>query len=196
MSISEKILNIQNELKAPKSQWNSFGKYNYRNAEDILEAAKPLLKKEGVILTLTDEIVLIGNRYYVKSTATVKYADESIVVSAYAREEENKKGMDGSQVTGASSSYARKYALNGLFLIDDTKDSDFTNDNQVKNNTIQLNKLSEEQIKRLYTNKAGYDSKKMDELVKKKYRKDTKSLTKEEYKYICESLEKNQGGKK
>ncbi len=198
MSISEKILNIQNELKAPKSQWNSFGKYNYRNAEDILEAAKPLLKKEGVILTLTDEIVLIGNRYYVKSTATVKYADESIVVSAYAREEENKKGMDGSQVTGASSSYARKYALNGLFLIDDTKDSDFTNDNQVKNNTTQLNKLSEEQIKRLYTigNKAGYDSKKMDELVKKKYRKDTKSLTKEEYKYVCESLEKNQGGKK
>lgn len=198
MSISEKILNIQNELKAPKSQWNSFGKYNYRNAEDILEAAKPLLKKEGVILTLTDEIVLIGNKYYVKSTATVKYADESIVVSAYAREEENKKGMDGSQVTGASSSYARKYALNGLFLIDDTKDSDFTNDNQVKNNTIQLNKLSEEQIKRLYTigNKAGYDSKKMDELVKKKYRKDTKSLTKEEYKYVCESLEKNQGGKK
>lgn len=198
MSINEKILNIQNELKAPKSQWNNFGKYNYRNAEDILEAAKPLLKKEGVILTLTDEIVLIGSRYYVKSTATVKYADESIVVSAYAREEENKKGMDGSQVTGASSSYARKYALNGLFLIDDTKDSDFTNDNQVKNNTIQLNKLSEEQIKRLYTigNKAGYDSKKMDELVKKKYRKDTKSLTKEEYKYVCESLEKNQGGKK
>lgn len=198
MSISEKILNIQNELKAPKSQWNSFGKYNYRNAEDILETAKPLLKKEGVILTLTDEIVLIGNRYYVKSTATVKYADESIAVSAYAREEENKKGMDGSQVTGASSSYARKYALNGLFLIDDTKDSDFTNDNQVKNNTTQLNKLSEEQIKRLYTigNKAGYDSKKMDELVKKKYRKDTKSLTQEEYKYICESLEKNQGGKK
>nr|DAW30950.1 MAG TPA: ERF superfamily protein [Caudoviricetes sp.] len=198
MSINEKILNIQNELKAPKSQWNNFGKYNYRNAEDILEAAKPLLKKEGVILTLTDEIVLIGSRYYVKSTATVKYADESIVVSAYAREEENKKGMDGSQVTGASSSYARKYALNGLFLIDDTKDSDFTNDNQVKNNTTQLNKLSEEQIKRLYTigNKAGYDSKKMDELVKKKYRKDTKSLTQEEYKYICESLEKNQGGKK
>ena len=106
--------------------------------------------------------------------------------------------MDGSQVTGASSSYARKYALNGLFLIDDTKDSDFTNDNQVKNNTTQLNKLSEEQIKRLYTigNKAGHDSKKMDELVKKKYRKDTKSLTQEEYKYICESLEKNQGGKK
>lgn len=198
MSINEKILNIQNELKAPKSQWNNFGKYNYRNAEDILEAAKPLLKKEGVILTLTDEIVLIGSRYYVKSTATVKYADESIVVSAYAREEENKKGMDGSQVTGASSSYARKYALNGLFLIDDTKDSDFTNDNQVKNNTTQLNKLSEEQIKRLYTigNKAGHDSKKMDELVKKKYRKDTKSLTQEEYKYICESLEKNQGGKK
>ena len=91
MSINEKILNIQNELKAPKSQWNNFGKYNYRNAEDILEARKPLLKKEGVILTLTDEIVLIGSRYYVKSTATVKYADESIVVSAYAREEENKK---------------------------------------------------------------------------------------------------------
>lgn len=128
MNIHENLAAIQAALKAPKSQFNSFGGYHYRNAEDILEAVKPLLAQQGCVLTCTDEIVLIGERYYVKATATICNKEGQIVqTSAYAREEESKKGMDGSQVTGASSSYARKYALNGLFCIDDTKDSDTTN---------------------------------------------------------------------
>ena len=122
------LVTIQNELKAPKAQYNAFGKYNYRNAEDILEALKPLLLKHNCILFLSDEITHIEGRHYVKTTATFIDSDGSTIsVSAYAREEQDKKGMDGSQITGASSSYARKYALNGLFLIDDTKDSDTTN---------------------------------------------------------------------
>jgi len=129
MSAYSKLLNIQTELKAPKSQRNTFGNYNYRNCEDILEAVKSLLKQEKAIIVLTDEVILIGERYYVKATATFTDIEsgESVSNSAYAREEENKKGMDGSQITGASSSYARKYALNGLLAIDDTKDSDTTN---------------------------------------------------------------------
>jgi len=118
-----KILNkIQKELKSPKGQYNTFGKYKYRNCEDILEAVKPLLGDS--ILTITDSIVMIGDRYYVKAIATIKDDKESIFTEAFARESEIKKGMDSAQVTGAASSYARKYALNGLFLIDDTKDSD------------------------------------------------------------------------
>ena len=113
---------IQKELKAPKSQFNSFGKYHYRNCEDILEAVKPLLGED--ILTLTDEIVQVGDRYYVKATATLHEGANDVIVSAYAREALDKKGMDEAQITGAASSYARKYALNGLFLIDDTKDAD------------------------------------------------------------------------
>lgn len=129
MSIYEKLLNIQSELKAPKSQRNDFGKYNYRNCEDILEAVKPLCKKYNAVVYLSDKLVLIGERYYIEATATLVDVEtgENAVVTAYAREEESKKGMDGSQITGASSSYARKYALNGLFDIDDTKDSDTTN---------------------------------------------------------------------
>lgn len=129
MNIYEKLLSVQTSLKAPKSQYNSFGKYAYRNCEDILEAAKPHLKVAKALVFLSDEIVLIGERYYVQATATFVDVEsgEKLSAIAYAREEENKKGMDGSQVTGASSSYARKYALNGLFDIDDTKDSDTTN---------------------------------------------------------------------
>lgn len=122
----EKLKNIQKKLKAPKGQKNTFGKYNYRSCEDILEAVKPLL--EGATLTLTDEIVVLGGsvdqRFYVKSTATIKDGKEEAFATAYAREQETKKGMDSAQITGAASSYARKYALNGLFLIDDTKDAD------------------------------------------------------------------------
>ena len=116
-------------MKAPKGQYNSFGKYKYRSCEDIVESVKPLLKQNGLLLTLTDEIMNIGERFYVKATATIIDTAEGkeISVCAFAREEETKKGMDGSQVTGASSSYARKYALNGIFCIDDTKDSDSTN---------------------------------------------------------------------
>ena len=115
---------IQPELKAPKGQYNSFGKYKYRSCEDILEAAKPILAKHNTALTLSDELVLIGDRYYIKATATLIAAEGSISTTAYAREDETKKGMDGSQITGTASSYARKYALNGLFCIDDTKDDD------------------------------------------------------------------------
>lgn len=126
--MNEKLLNIQNQLKAPKNQKNNFGGYNYRSCEDIFEAVKPLLKEEGLTLRTTDELVNIGDRYYIKATAILSDGKNEIQNTAYAREEENKKGMDGSQITGASSSYARKYALNGLFLIDDVKDSDSTND--------------------------------------------------------------------
>lgn len=129
MNVYEKLANVQAALKAPKGQYNSFGKYKYRSCEDIVESVKPLLKANGLLLTLTDEIENIGGRFYVKATATIiDTADGNMIfVCAYAREEETKKGMDGSQVTGASSSYARKYALNGIFAIDDTKDSDSTN---------------------------------------------------------------------
>ena len=125
--IQEKILAVQKELKAPKNQRNNFGGYNYRSCEDILEAVKPLLVKHGLLLTLSDEMVAVGDRVYVKATAMIRGDEGNIVVTAYAREEAEKKGMDGSQITGAASSYARKYALNGLFCIDDTKDSDATN---------------------------------------------------------------------
>ena len=127
MSIVKTLSKIQAELKAPKGQRNTFGKYNYRSAEDILEAVKPLTAKNGLILTLSDEIELIGDRIYVKATARLTNGEQEVVTVAFAREEENKKGMDASQVTGAASSYARKYALNGLFCIDDTKDPDATN---------------------------------------------------------------------
>ena len=130
MNIYEKLLYVQNNLKAPKNQFNKFGGYNYRNCEDILEAAKPICKDVNALVWLTDNIVMVGERYYVEATATFVDIEsgEKLLAVAYAREEESKKGMDGSQVTGASSSYARKYALNGLFDIDDTKDSDGTND--------------------------------------------------------------------
>ncbi|MBE5035532.1 ERF family protein [Gallibacter intestinalis] len=121
----KELLQIQNELKAPKGQYNSFGKYKYRSCEDILEAVKPLCVKYGVILTLSDEIVQVGERYYIRATAKLqKEGCSDVSVTAYAREALEKKGMDDSQITGTASSYARKYALNGLFCIDDTKDAD------------------------------------------------------------------------
>lgn len=127
----KELITIQSELKAPKSQFNKFGGYKYRKAEDILEAVKPLLAKQKCTLIITDDVVLIGNRIYVKATATIKNEKgECETTNGWAREEETKKGMDGSQITGASSSYARKYALNGLFAIDDNADSDTTNDGQ------------------------------------------------------------------
>lgn len=129
-NIESRLLAIQSELKAPKSQYNSFGKYNYRNCEDIFEAVKPLCVKHGAVLKLSDNLVQVGERYYITATATLANIEnpvEVISTTAFAREEAEKKGMDGSQVTGASSSYARKYALNALFCIDDTKDSDTTN---------------------------------------------------------------------
>lgn len=122
---------LQLALKVPKSQRNNFGKYNYRSCEDILEEVKKVLDKENnCTLFVQDEIVMLGSRFYIKATATFTNGKDNISVSAYAREEEEKKGMDGSQITGSASSYARKYALNGLLLIDDTKDADFTNTGQ------------------------------------------------------------------
>ena len=125
--IQEQLIAVQKELKAPKNQRNNFGGYNYRSCEDILEAVKPILAKHGLLLTLSDEMVEVGGRVYVKATAMLRADEGSVVVTAFAREEEEKKGMDASQITGAASSYARKYALNGLFCIDDTKDADATN---------------------------------------------------------------------
>lgn len=118
------LQSIQQSLVAPKGQYNSFGKYSYRSAEDILEALKPILQEHDAVLILQDGIVQIGDRYYVEATATLYAVGETIGTTAYAREDDSKKGMDGSQVTGAASSYARKYALNGLFMIDDNKDPD------------------------------------------------------------------------
>lgn len=130
MNIYEKLLKAQVELKAPKGQYNSFGKYKYRSCEDILEALKPVLDKLKLTLFIKDDVIEVNGRNYVKATiilVNTEKPDEIIETSALAREEETKKGMDGSQITGASSSYARKYALNGMFMIDDTKDSDSTN---------------------------------------------------------------------
>lgn len=126
MSVYEKLSKVQSELKAPKGQYNSFGKYKYRSCEDILEAVKPLNAKHGVVLTVGDEVVEISNRFYVKATATFVDIEsgEKIINTALAREDDSKKGMDGSQITGTASSYARKYCLNGLLCIDDTKDAD------------------------------------------------------------------------
>jgi len=125
------LVKIQAELKAPKNQTNAFGKYKYRSAEDIVEAVKPILSKYGTALVITDEVVQVGDRIYVKATATLLDDTDNIIsVSGWAREEEVKKGMDSAQITGSASSYARKYALNGLLAIDDTKDSDATNNHQ------------------------------------------------------------------
>lgn len=130
-SIFDRLMRVQQQLKAPKNQRNNYGGYNYRSCEDILEAVKPLLSANSISLTINDEIVLIGDRYYIKATATI-FDDKGNYVSnsGYAREELTRKGMDSSQITGAASSYARKYALNGLFAIDDTKDADALNNGE------------------------------------------------------------------
>ena len=185
-----KLVKVQNELKAPKSQYNSFGKYSYRNCEDILEALKPLLNEVKAIVNISDEIILIGERYYVK--ATVKFIDaetgEVVEASAMAREEETKKGMDASQLTGSTSSYARKYALNGLFAIDDTKDADTTNTHDKGN----VKSLSEAQLKRMYVigKNAGYENSKVDSMINQKYNKKACDMTKEEYDNVVEGLQK------
>lgn len=167
LNIYEKLNKIQIELKAPKGQYNDFGKYKYRSCEDIFEAVKPLLEKYNLILTTTDELQYIGDRYYIKAIAKLVDIEQPyeefddcravncITNIGYAREEEVKKGMDGSQITGASSSYARKYALNGLFLIDDTKDSDTTNVGEEITKEIALNYVFE---------KGKYKGKKIEEL--------------------------------
>lgn len=142
----KELITIQSELKAPKTQVNRFGGYKYRKAEDILEAVKPLLAKQKCTLIITDDIVMVGNRIYVKATATIKNEKgEFEQTTGWAREEETKKGMDGSQITGASSSYARKYALNGLFAIDDNADSDTTDTGQQDNHHLAAQQTAQTQ---------------------------------------------------
>lgn len=143
MKVHEKLAEIQKQLNAPKSQYNSFGKYKYRSCEDILQAVKPLLG--GFCLKITDDIVEVGGRVYVKATACLFNEHSAIHVDAFAREPDNKKGMDSSQITGAASSYARKYALNGLFAIDDNKDAD-TKDNRSEGNP-QPKKAAKKEVK-------------------------------------------------
>lgn len=195
MNNYEKLLSIQSELKSPKSQYNSFGKYSYRSCEDILESLKPLLVKYKSVVYISDSLEHIGERFYVKATVTFvdceKPETTPITVTAYAREEESKKGADGSQVTGASSSYARKYALNGLFDIDDTKDSDTTNDGKG-----QTQKPAAQQQPAQQTAAVNYRNEFI-KLCKEKgfdpiqcaaqYRI-TKQTTQEQYKVVCEML--------
>lgn len=153
MNIYEKLTEVQNELKAPKSKYNSFGKYNYRSCEDILEAVKPILKAKRLAMTVKDDVFNIGDRFYIMATVTVYdcESEEKVTTTAYAREDADKKGMDGSQITGSSSSYARKYALNGMFAIDDTKDADGWNTHD-KDRTVEkkeAERATEEQVAKL-----------------------------------------------
>jgi len=188
-----KLVEVQSKLKAPKSQFNKFGNYAYRNCEDILEALKPLLNEVKAIINISDDVVLVGDRYYIK--ATVKFicaeSGEIIEASAMAREEENKKGMDSSQLTGSTSSYARKYALNGLFAIDDTKDSDTTNTHNKEAGKASNNEIiSEAQVKRLFVLAKGKDTDKVKGIVDKYGFKSSKDITKDKYSSICEEIEK------
>lgn len=142
----KELIKIQSELKAPKNQFNNFGKYKYRSAEDILEAVKPLLAKNNCIMTMSDSIQEVAGRFYVQATATItNEKGDTVKVQAYAREADSKSGMDASQITGACSSYARKYALNGLFLIDDTRDAD--TDEHQKQTTAKPKKASKKEEK-------------------------------------------------
>lgn len=165
MKLHEKLLAIQTKLKAPKGQYNSFGKYSYRSAEDILEAVKPLNAEQGVLLTITDEIKEIGGRVYVVATATVSDGTDTLQVSAFAREPENKKGMDESQITGATSSYARKYALNGLYAIDDNKDADTDEHKQQQDNAPKKQQGQKQQAQK--QQEKGFTEQELHELVEK-----------------------------
>ena len=194
-NIQSKLLMIQKDLKAPKGQYNSFGKYHYRSAEDILEAVKPLCGREDVVLTLSDSLINMGDRFYIQATATVTSGEESISVTAYAREEETKKGMDGSQITGTASSYARKYALNGLFLIDDTKDADTDAFKKQQDLAEEEQKAAEEMEKQISAKeakdlKAFIETKGADEKVICDFYKvaDVSALTKSQYGQVVRRL--------
>ena len=155
--INRKLLAVQQALKAPKSQFNEFNKFNYRNAEDILEAVKPILAEQGLTLVLSDQMEYIGERYYIKATATLSDGEDSITATAYAREDESRAGMSESQVTGCSSSYARKYCLGGLFCIDDGKDSDSFNNRAISQPT-QV-KTKEQVLKEFCASRKGIEPK-------------------------------------
>ena len=201
-NVYQKLMEVQSKLKAPKSQYNSFGKYSYRSCEDILEALKPLLNEAGAIVNISDQVKLIGDRYYIEATAMFLDVNtgDSIISKAMAREDESKKGQDLAQLSGATSSYARKYALNGLFAIDDNKDPDSTNkhskDNEIKPNIpfrgMISDGISEAQIKRLFAigNKAGFKKDVVEATVKKMFGCEPKDMTKDQYNTVCERLEK------
>ena len=196
MNVYEKLMTVQTKLRAPKGQYNSFGRYSYRSCEDILEALKPLLAEVGAIVNISDEVKLIGDRFYVEATAMFLDCEtgDSVVARASAREDETKKGMDLAQVTGSVSSYARKYALNGLFAIDDNKDSDATNthNKDIKPNMTPDSGLTDAQIKRLLAigNKAGFKKEVVEATVKKMFGCEPKDMTKDQYNTVCERLEK------
>ena len=200
MGIQEKLMNIQYELKCNKSQYNSFGRYAYRSSEDILEAVKPLLYKYKATLVINDDIVLIGDRFYVKATSKITDIEtgECVESTAFAREDESQKGMSSAQVTGSVSSYARKYSMNALFAIDDNKDADSTNTHgkEIKPNMTPVG-ITEAQLKRLFAigNKAGIKKEVVEGTVRKIFGCDAKDMTKEQYDNICERLEKKAGGK-
>ena len=194
MSVYTKLLNVQSELKAPKSQYNSFGKYKYRSCEDILEALKPILNKNKATVIISDDILFVEGRHYIK--ATVKFIDtengEMVENSALAREDEVKKGMDSSQITGSVSSYARKYALNGMFAIDDTKDSDSTNTHGAEPGKLEPTKLSAKQVGRLLAIglKAGIKEPDIKKVIKSEFGKDKiEDLNKDQYDAVCSRLE-------
>lgn len=214
-TVYKNLLLIQQELKAPKGQYNSFGKYHYRSCEDILEAVKPIAHKHGCVVTVTDDIDKIGERYYVRAIAILTDVEtgEQVQNVAYARESEEKKGMDDSQVTGTASSYARKYALNGLFAIDDTKDADTDEHKKQSDGNKQASeadkpqgqgsggndnfKPSDGQIKRLFAIASKSDKTKdqpadafLHSVIKKRWNKTSlNDLTKVEYDSLCKWLE-------
>ena len=200
MNVYEKLMTVQTKLRAPKSNYNSFGKYSYRSCEDILEALKPLLAEVGAIVNISDEVKLIGDRFYVEATAMFLDCEtgDSVVSRALAQEGDIPKGMSAAQSTGSVSSYARKYALNGLFAIDDNKDDDATNTHgkEIKPNMTPTG-ITEAQLKRLFAigNKAGIKKEVVEGTVRKIFNCEAKDMTKEQYDNICERLEKKAGGK-
>ena len=200
MNVYEKLMTVQTKLRAPKSNYNSFGKYSYRSCEDILEALKPLLAEVGAIVNISDEVKLIGDRFYVEATAMFLDCEtgDSVVSRALAQEGDIPKGMSAAQSTGSVSSYARKYALNGLFAIDDNKDDDATNthNKEIKPNMTPTG-VTEAQLKRLFAigNKAGIKKEVVEGTVRKIFGCEPKDMTKEQYDNICERLEKKAGGK-
>ena len=187
MEFNEKLREVQTQIKAPKNLYNTFGKYKYRNAEGILEAVKPFLGKYNLCLTLGDEIVQVGERYYIKATATLYdgAGSRSVSVSAYAREAALKKGMDDSQITGTASSYARKYALNGLFLLDDTKDAD-TDENRIERENRGAT-ISKTEAKALYSVLQEHDIDVNDFLLERNIQK-LSDLTPKEYARVIKDL--------
>lgn len=187
MEFNEKLREVQTRIKAPKNLYNTFGNYRYRNAEGILEAVKPYLREYNLCLTLGDEIMQVGERYYIKTTATLYdgAGSGSVSVSAYAREAAVKKGMDDSQITGTASSYARKYALNGLFLLDDTKDAD-TDENRIERENRSMT-ISKTEAKALYSVLQKHDIDVNDFMSERNIHK-LSELSPEEYAQVIKDL--------